>query len=81
VVPDADPSDRLAETRRAIERDAEELRVRAGGARATILTALNGIVEIRQILSAVIPRRRPVPAGEDGDAASRRAAGGPPPDR
>ncbi len=66
MVPDADPSDRLAETRRAIERDAEELRVRAGGARAKLLTALNGIVEIRQILSAVIPRRRPAPAREDG---------------
>ena len=66
MVPDADPSDRLAETRRAIERDANELRARAGGARATMLTALGGILEIRQILSAVMPRRRPAPPRGDG---------------
>ena len=88
MVPEADPSDRLAETRRAIERDANELRARAGGARAKMITALSGILEIRQILSAVMPRRRPAPAREDGAAPppppswdSRRAAGGPPLDR
>jgi hypothetical protein len=58
MVPDADPSDRLAETRRAIERDAQELRARADEARAKVLAALNGIMEIRQIFSAVSFRRR-----------------------
>lgn len=58
MVPDADPADRLAETRHAIERDARELRARADGARAKMLAALSGILEIRQILSAVVPRRR-----------------------
>ncbi len=88
MAPDADPSDRLAETRRAIERDATELRARACGARAKLITALCGILEIRQILSAVVSRRRPASAREDGAAAppppswdSRRGAGGPPFDR
>lgn len=58
MVPNADPSDRLAETRHAIERDAQELRVRASGARAKLLAALSGLVEIRQMLSVVLPRRR-----------------------
>jgi hypothetical protein len=58
MVPDADPSDRLAETRRAIERDAHELRARAYGARAKVLAALSGIAEIRQVLNVVVPRRR-----------------------
>lgn len=58
MVPNADPSDRLAETRHAIERDAHELRVRASGARATLLAAVSGIAEIRQVLSMILPRRR-----------------------
>lgn len=58
MVPDADPSDRLAETRRAIERDAHELRTRAYEARAKVAAALSSITEIRQMLSAVLPHRR-----------------------
>jgi hypothetical protein len=58
VVPNADPSDRLADTRHAIERDAQELRVRASGARAKLLAAVNGLAEIRQMLSVLLPRRR-----------------------
>ena len=58
MVPDADSSDRLAGARRAIERDAEELRARAQGARGMVIAALNGIAEIRQVLAAVMPRRR-----------------------
>jgi len=68
VVSDANPSDRLAETRRAIERDAHELRTRARGTRAKVLAALSGIAEIRQMLGVVLPRRRPAPAGDDGAA-------------
>lgn len=68
MVADAGPSDRLAETRRAIERDAHELRARASGTRATMTAALAGIAEIREILSAVLPRRRDRDgAGPDGD--------------
>jgi len=66
VVSDANPSDRLAETRRAIERDAHELRARADGARGKVLAALSGIAEIRQVLGVVIPRRRPASVEEDG---------------
>jgi hypothetical protein len=58
MVPDADPSDRLAGTRRAIERDAHELRARVYGARAKVIAALTGIVEIRQLLSVMLPQRR-----------------------
>lgn len=58
MVPHADPSDRLADTRRAIERDAHELRARADGARARVLAALNSLAEIRQVLGVVVPRRR-----------------------
>jgi hypothetical protein len=65
MVPDADPSDRLAETRHAIERDAQELRARAYSARAKVVAALSGITEIRQVLSAVLPHRRE-PAGRNG---------------
>jgi hypothetical protein len=68
VVSDANPSDRLAETRRAIERDAHELRTRARGTRAKVLAALSGIAEIRQMLGVVMPRRRPAPTGDDGAA-------------
>lgn len=81
MVPDADPSDRLAETRRAIERDAQELRARAGGARAKVLAALGGILEVRQILSAVIPRRRDGRAAGRDDGAPPPAWEGPPFDR
>jgi hypothetical protein len=65
MVPHADPSDRLAETRRAIERDAHELRARAYGARAKIVAALSSLTEIRQMLSAVLPHRRE-PAARNG---------------
>ena len=58
MVPDADPSDRLAETRRAIERDAHELRARAYDARAKVTAAFSSVTEIRQMLSAVLPHRR-----------------------
>jgi hypothetical protein len=68
VVSDADPSDRLADARRAIERDAHELRARAHGTRATVLAALSGIAEIRQVLGVVMPRRRPAPRREDRPA-------------
>lgn len=61
MVPDPDSSDRLAGARLAIERDAEELRARAHGARGMVIAALTGIAEIRQVLAAVMPRRR------DGD--------------
>ncbi|HET7263339.1 MAG TPA: hypothetical protein VFL28_01630 [bacterium] len=69
MVPHADPSDRLADTRRAIERDAHELRARARGARAKVLGALSGLAEIRQALGVVMPRRRErAPAAyDDGD--------------
>ena len=65
---DANLSERLAGARRAIERDAHELRTRARGTRAKVLAALSGIAEIRQMLGAVMPRRRPAPAGDDGAA-------------
>ncbi|HEV2440791.1 MAG TPA: hypothetical protein VGX97_12095 [bacterium] len=81
MVPDADPSDRLAETRHAVERDAHELRARAGGARAKLLAALGGIVEIREILAVVLPRRRPAPAREDRPAPAGGDGSGPPHDR
>jgi len=81
VVPDADPSDRLAETRHAVERDARELRARTDGARAKLLAALSGIVEIGQILSVVLPRRRPAPAREDRPAPAHEDGAGPPHDR
>lgn len=68
MVSDANPSDRVAEARRAIERDARELRTRAHGTRAKVVAALNGIAEIRQLLGVVMPRRRPAPAGDDGAA-------------
>jgi hypothetical protein len=58
MVPDADPSHRLAGTRRAVERDAQELRARAYAARAKIVAALSSITEIRQMLSAMLPHRR-----------------------
>lgn len=58
MVPDADPSDRLAETRRAIERDARELHARAYATRAKVAATLGGITEIRETLSAVLPYRR-----------------------
>ncbi|HLW46693.1 MAG TPA: hypothetical protein VKW09_02895 [bacterium] len=58
MVPHADPSDRLADTRRAIERDAHELRARAYGARAKVVAAVSSLTEIRQMLSAVLPHRR-----------------------
>jgi hypothetical protein len=58
MVPDADPSDRLAEARRAIERDAKELRARAYAARAKVAATLGGITEIRETLSAVLSDRR-----------------------
>jgi hypothetical protein len=58
MVSNADPSDRLAGTRRAIERDAHELRARAYAARAKVVAALHSITEIRQMLSAVLPHRR-----------------------
>jgi len=65
VVSDANLSERLAGARRAIERDAHELRARAHGTRAKVLAALNGIAEIRQVLGVVMPRRRPAPPRED----------------
>lgn len=68
MVPDADSADRLAGARRAIERDARELRARADGARGTVIATLNGIAEIRQVLAAVMPRRR----DGDGPAPSDR---------
>lgn len=68
MVSDADPPDRLTGARRAIERDARELRARARGARAKVLAALSGIAEIRQALGVVLPRRRPAPAREDRPA-------------
>jgi hypothetical protein len=58
MVPDTNPSDRLTGTRRAIERDAQELRARAYSVRARIVAALGSITEIRQMLSAVLPHRR-----------------------
>jgi hypothetical protein len=58
MVPDASPSDRLAGTREAIERDAHELRARAYSARAKAVAALSGMTEIRQMLGAVLPHRR-----------------------
>ena len=81
MVPDADSSDRLAETRHAVERDARELRARADGARATLLAALSGIVEIGQILSVVLPRRRPAPEREDRPAPAGGDGSGPPHNR
>ncbi len=69
MVPHADPSDRLANTRRAIERDAHELRVRAGGARVKVLSALSGLAEIRRLLEVLVPRRRErAPAARDDGA-------------
>lgn len=74
MVSHANPSDGLADARRAIERDAHELRARAYGARVRVLAALGGIAEIRQILGVVTPRRRDRAAGapDDGTARSDR---------
>ena len=69
MVPHADPSDRLADTRRAIERDAHELRARVSGARAKVLAALNGLAEVRQVLGVVMPRRRDRAAAGHDDGA------------
>jgi hypothetical protein len=61
VVPHADSSDRLtgrlATTRDAVERDVRLLRARADTARARVLAALNGIADVRQVLSGMIRRR------------------------
>lgn len=81
MVPHADPSDRLADTRRAIERDAHELRARADGARAKVLAALSGIAEIRQVLSVVMPRRRAAPADDPRAGSLREDGAGPRSDR
>lgn len=81
MVPDADSSDRLAETRHAVERDAHELRARADGARATLLAALSGIAEIREVLSVVLPRRRPGPPRGNRPAPADGDGSGPPRDR
>lgn len=67
----ANPPDGLADARRAIERDAHELRARAHSARAAVLAALNGLAEIREVLGVVTPRRR------DRAAASHDGAGRP----
>ena len=69
MVPDADPSDGLADARRAIERDAHELRTRAHGARAGVLAALGRLAEIRQVLRIVTPRRRDRDASPPDDGA------------
>jgi len=58
MVPDADPSDRLAEARHAIERDAHELHARANAARAKVAATLGGITDIRETLTAVLQQRR-----------------------
>ena len=58
MVPDADPSDRLAEARHAIERDARELHARADATRARVAATLGGITDIRETLSAVLQHRR-----------------------
>lgn len=81
MVPDANLSERLAGVRRAIERDAHELRARGHGARAKILAALNGLAEIREVLGAVMPRRRPAPAGEDRPARAQEDGARPAADR
>ena len=70
MVPHADPSDGLADARRAIERDAQELRSRAGGARARVLAALGGLAEIGRALGVVTAR------GRDRAAAARDDGGG-----
>lgn len=58
MVPDADPSDRLAEARHAIERDAHELHARVDATRAKVAATLGGITDIRETLSAVLQHRR-----------------------
>ena len=73
MVSHANPSDGLADTRRAIERDAHELRARAYGARARVLSALSGLAEIRDVLGVVTPRRRERPAVPPDDGAGHWA--------
>jgi hypothetical protein len=53
------PRERLAATRKAIERDTHELRARIYGIRARGLAAISSMDEIGQMMSAIAGRRRP----------------------